>query len=490
MNEKYNTEVMPQEPEELELDLRDMLAVLLLKWKTVLACFLVLAVLCCGFALVKNSRTAEKDQVTDEEIEEARSKLAENKAIDAERLFFQYLAYQELQRDLTGYYREFVSTSKNLTEEDVVQMRRKYYVTSGIENLGNLMATFTLGEEEYNTLRAIAPDEELGARIYNRVNISSWDSSRITVSNMPGTDKAPIQYLFTLSVYGTSEAQCEDMMQIVDRAFLNQLDVLKPMDQGITVSFAGDDFNHNMLNYVTELRKQNIDKITSTDKELTDLATKVSKLDSDEQKYYNLMKKQYEESQIKAEEEISWKKWTAIGGVLGLFLGAVVVFWPYLFDGRVKTAHELESSLSSMVLSCVTVKGKKKLFGKWAASLTGADDVDPAVKADMIAADLSVLMEKNGKKALYLLRAEEDENAVALAQQVKVRLQEKNREADITVGNPLSAAEDLEQLGAAELGVVFVELKKTKRNLLRQWRQICSRYRLPLAGSVTVQQCW
>ena len=491
MNENTSAMALQQEPEELELDLRDMLAALLLKWKTVLAWFLILALLCCGFALVKNSRTGEKKPaVTDEDIEETRGKLAENKAVDAERLFFQYLAYQQLQRDTTDYYREFVSTSKTLTEDDVVQMRRKYYVTSGVENLGNLMGSFALNETEYDALRAISPDEELGTRVYSRVGISSWDNSRITVSNISGEDSVPVQYLFTLFVYGTSEAQCEEMMKVVDSAFLKQLDVLKPMDEGIEVSFAGDDFNHDMLGYVTDLRKQNIDKITSTDKELTDLATRVSRLDSDEQKYYNLLKQQYEESLIEAEEETSWKKMTAIGGILGLFLGMMVVLWPYLFDGKVKTAGELESSLRSMVLSRVCIKGKKNLFGKWAASLTGAEDIDPAIKADMIAADLSVMMEKNGKKALYLLNAEEDENAAALAEQVRVRLREKNPDATITVGNPLSAAAELEKLGAAELGVVFVELKKTKRNLLRQWRQLCSRYRLPLAGSVTVQQCW
>ncbi len=167
-----------------------------------------------------------------------------------------------------------------------------------------------------------------------------------------------------------------------------------------------------------------------------------------------------------------------------------MVFWPYLFDGKVKTADELEYFLRSMVLSRICVKGKRNLFGRWAGRLTGADDVDPGLKADMVAADLGVLMEKSGKKAVYLLCDSGDENASSLAEQVKARLQEKAPSASVTVGNPLSAAEDLERIGAAELGVVFAEVKKTKRSMLRQWMQICARYCLPVAGSVSVQKCW
>ena len=50
--------------------------------------------------------------------------------------------------------------------------------------------------------------------------------------------------------------------------------------------------------------------------------------------------------------------------------------------------------------------------------------------------------------------------------------------------------QELVKQGAAELGVVFAEIKKTKRNTLRRWMQICSRYRLPVAGMVAVQKCW
>ena len=95
-----------------------------------------------------------------------------------------------------------------------------------------------------------------------------------------------------------------------------------------------------------------------------------------------------------------------------------------------------------------------------------------------------------GKKALYLLRDEGDADAAAFAEQVKARLLDKVSGVDVSVGNPVSSVEELEKVGAAELGVVFAQVKRTKRECLRRWRQICSRYCLPLAGAVAVERCW
>jgi hypothetical protein len=60
----------------------------------------------------------------------------------------------------------------------------------------------------------------------------------------------------------------------------------------------------------------------------------------------------------------------------------------------------------------------------------------------------------------------------------------------VSVGNPLCSVEELEMAAQADMGVAFVEMKKSKRGMLREWRQICERYKLPLTGAVAVQKCW
>ena len=99
-------------------------------------------------------------------------------------------------------------------------------------------------------------------------------------------------------------------------------------------------------------------------------------------------------------------------------------------------------------------------------------------------------MEKNGKHSVMLLCSGDDADAASFAEQVKTRLLGKDGNLTISIGNPTCSVEKLEMAAQADMGVAFAEMKKSKRAMLREWRQICERYKLPLAGSVAVQRCW
>lgn len=472
-----------QEQDEVEIDLLDLLAALLLKWKAILALLLVGAILGCSIALLKGG--GEKKPITNEEIAEARALVASDKAETVDQLFFQYVSYKELQEDIRDYYSKFAGAK--LDEDNVIAMRARYFVSSGIDSLGSVLPDFALKEADYQALREIAPDEVWGSRIYDRVSIGNVSNSRITVSNLNEEGTQPVEYLFTVSLYGNSEEQCQEMMAIVDAALKREVETLKTIDPEIRITFAGADYDRNVVNYVQNLRKSNIDRMTTSEKELTDLTSKVSKLSSEEKKYYELLQKQYDEV-FEAEKKVSWKKWTVIGAFLGAVIAAGGVFLVYVMDGKVKAPCELEQT--GKVLNRVFVKGKKNLFGKWAGRLVHADETDPTVKADMVATDISILMEKNGKHSVMLLCSGDDADAAGFAEQVKARLLGKNGDLKISIGNPTCSVEELEMAAQADMGVAFAEMKKSKRAMLREWRQICARYKLPLAGSVAVQRCW
>ena len=160
MNENNITVVAKsaQKQDEIELDLRDLLANLLLKWKTILAVLLIGALLGFGVAQMKGGK--ETEPITEDTITTAREKLASDKATMVEQLFFQYVSYKELQEDIRAYYRTFAASDVNL--DNTIQMRKRIYVTSKLENLHRLMM---LTEEDYQAMRDIAPDEKAGATI-------------------------------------------------------------------------------------------------------------------------------------------------------------------------------------------------------------------------------------------------------------------------------------------------------------------------------------
>lgn len=477
-----------QTQDEVTLDLRDLLAVFFLKWKKILVFLLIGAILGCGGAVLKGG--GKKEPVTDEAIAAARARVATDKAVAVEQLFFQYVSYKELQEDMRAYYSTFAASDVNL--DNTVQMRSEFYIVSTIKDLDTVFIKMAVTEADYQAMREIAPDEKAGATIYDRIAFTTVynekpGSTPNSMIKIPGQEGEMNAYLINVELYGQSEEQCRKMMAVVDAAFRRETEELKALDPDIRLETLGEQFDYNVAEYVQSLRKKNIDRMTTSESELNNLNTKVGKLSSEEKNYYNLLMEQYDEA-FAVEERVSWKKWTVIGAFLGAVIAVCVIFCGYVLNGRVKAPCELEQS--GKLLNRVFVKGKKNLFGRWAARLIRADDTDPAVKADMVATDINILMEKNGKNSVMLLRGEEDADAAGFAEQVKARLLEKNGDLKVSIGNPICSVDELEMAAQSDMGVAFAEMKKSKRSMLREWRQICERYKLPLAGSVAVQRCW
>lgn len=494
--------VPAEEEDETELNLLDLLATCLLQWKKILALLLIGALLGCGWAYIKNANSKMEPVEIEQAVEDARGQLSEDKAVAVEQLFFQYVNYLNLQKEMRAYYSNLAAS--DVTVDNTVQMRTEYYIVSDIRNLDTVFIKMAVTEADYQAMRDIAPDEQAGATIYDRVLFTTAYNERVQAQSTyttssaystPGTVKSSDlengknAYLINVELYGNSEEQCRQMMAVIDAAFRREAQELKALDPEIRLEPLGEQFNSNVADYVQNLHKRNLDRMTVSESELNSLTTKVGKFSSEEKNYYDLLQQQYEGTYSSGTgKHVSWKKYTAIGAVIGFVIAGCWVFFPYLMNGKIQSESELESG--GKVLNRVFIRGKKNLFGRWAARLIHADETDPTVKADMVATDVGILMEKNGKSAVMLLCNKEDADAADFAEQVRARLLAKNGGLKVCIGNPMCSVDELEMAAQADMGVAFAEMKKSKRSMLREWRQICMRYKLPLAGSVAVRRCW
>ena len=279
------------EEEEQEIDVMDALAQVLLKWKTVLACLLVFAVLGCGFAFL---RKQEIPSVADR-IEGTRAALTADKANEAEAIFAAYCA---LQREMNAYYIRLGGMTPD--EDSIVLMYGKYLVNSSIVGVQTIYSRLAMSDEDYRKLSEISPDEEIGIHIFDRVVIEDRtaieavfsDNNNMTIIN-EGGNASPC--LIVVSLTGKSEEQCRKMMEVVHAAFAEETETLRMLDPDISITCVGEELSHNTRDYMEQLRKNNLDKINSYSQELTNLNNKVSKLDEDEKDYYNLLVSQYEQ---------------------------------------------------------------------------------------------------------------------------------------------------------------------------------------------------
>ncbi len=462
--------------EDVELDLLSLLAECFLKWKTFVILVLVGAII--GFGLVSLKGSEESKPITQEMVDAAREQLTDSKAAQVDSLISRYEGLMKLQEDLSSYYSAFASSE--------VVMRSEYYITSDIKDLDTIFARMAVTEDDYQAMRKIAPDEDAGATIYNRIKFSTaYEDSGVMSDPLQNSEEN--KYIVNVEVCGSSEEQCKSLMEVIDKAFLRQAEELKEVDDAITVESLGERVDYDTAGYVNSFRQKYIDRINSSDSQLNALDTKVKNLDGDQKAYYDL-KMQLAEGAYTQPAETSRSKWTVIGAAAGFILAACLVLLPWLLNGKVLSSCELEQG--GTLLNSVFIKGRKNLFGFAAAILTHADDIDPAVKADMVATDISILMEKNGRNKLMLLCSDADTEAAGFAGQVKDLLAQKNSGLTVVVGDPLRSSDELEMAADSEMGVLFAEIKKSDRSTVREWQQICRRYKLPVAGAVAVHRCW
>ena len=472
------------EQKDLDISITDLLAGMLLSWKTILFCMILFGATACGLVFL---RGPSNKAINDEDIARSRLTLASDQASDVDQLFLQYKAYQDFQRQLKDYYAQFVAN--NLDLGSMVRLFAQYQITSNMENLDRILSVFTLTETDYDALRKIEPDEEFGAPIYRRVGFSTVTNARVILSNFDNETATPFTYLLIVTVYGKTESQCQEMLQVITNAVERESNALRSLDPKLSCTFLGSEYNYNTVDYVMELQKSNIDGMTIAETEMNNLTTKISKLSADQKKYYNMLIDQAEQ-EYQPEEHISWKKWTVIGAFLGVLLAVGIYFVQYLFDGTVKTPGEAETLFHTHTLQRFSLVGKKNLFGKWAAGLRGSEIADPTIKTAMLAADLQLLMDKEDHKKLYLICGMNDIHAVSMAKEVASFVAERCNTIQITLGNPVASVEELELLAAAEDAVVFTELRHSRQKTLNRWQEICNRYHIPVVGSVAVETCW
>ena len=473
----------------LQIDLKDLLAHIILKWKFIVLCMIFVGLLGYGVALLRGSNTESLTATS------ARALITEDKAEDVDQLFNQYQYYTQYRRTLMNDY-TYLFSDQAAFHDNLAVLNARYFVDSDIVNLDHFFSTLTLDETDYEKLREIAPDEESFSPIYQRVQLSVDDLERASTrssssvnNNITFNEIGAGKYLFTVAIFGISEEQCEEMLSIVQAALAREIGLLSTADPDIRFSFLSKQFSHDVLAYLQSLQNLSNTRITQVDNQLNNIATKVTKFTSGQRDYYNLLVQQAEQ-ESQPGKHVSWKKWTVIGSLMGAFLAVGIFFLQYLFDGTIKISAESESIFQTQTLQNVFIPGKKNLFGKWVSRLTGADNVSVDEKIALLAADIQLLMKKAGYQRLFLLSDSHDINASQTAARVAEAVVARNPNLELLLGNPTVSIADLEKFSASENTIVFSELKHSRRTTLIKWSELCIRHQLHVIGVVPVAVCW
>ena len=365
-----------------------------------------------------------------------------------------------------------------------------------IEKDGKQCVCSILSEEDYAAMRSVSPAEEDFSSIYNRVRITASRSvytsekNSVVVNVIPDTGSFPVNYYFLITLYGSSEEECEALLNIVDSAMKQTAKSLQQIDSDLMLQLADKKISHNTKDYVNQQITHDREVLNGIESQILSLTNnRISKLSSTEKNYYDLLSQDPQDDEP-IQKQVSWKKWTIVGAILGLITGFAVVCCQYLFNGKLKTPTESEVLFCSQTLQRISLPGRKNLFGRWISRLSGADHISADIKVDLVSTDIQLMMEKAGHHRLYLLCDPTDQDAYRIMGLVKDKMLSRNSSLELIAGNPLSSVTDLEKFSSAEDTVIFSELKHSSRETQAKWSELCNRYKIPVIGNVAVEKCW
>ena len=488
---QYNSIPATQENHERSVILTDLLAAIILQWKKILICFLTFLILGLGISFLF-AKTTEPLSVR---LTNARDALDKERAADVENLRVRYLAYQDYQRSIQDDYAHYLSNASRASEYVII--RATYYIYSSLENLDVILPYFVLNDEDDELLRTVTSEDGDFTNVYQRVQIScgrgltgAHDGSTYVYILSENETPAPISYYVWVTLYGNSEEECDAILEIVDNALKRSVESFRSMDSEISLEPIQSEYTHNVLEFLNTKINNTRNILNDIENQMSSLSTRISRLSAEEKAYYDLLTEETTEDSEISQKHVSWKKWALLGAVFGLIAGVGLCILQYMFDGKLKTVDETETIFHTHTLQHLYLPGEKNLFGKLAMRLIEADACAPEVKTDLCAADIYLRLRKNDHKCLYLSCDAEDTNALYIAECLKKRIYERDKDIIVSIGNPSASVDELEAITQADEVAIITELKHSRISILTQWAEICRRFEQPVAGSIAVEVCW
>ena len=473
------------------VDFKDILTDAMLHWRGILISMLLFCFLGACFSFLRTKETVSISS----QIASAREALPENSAKRLEDLHTRMLAYQEYQQYLESDFASYVSNAANPGQ--YIILNKCYYLSTSIDDLEAIFPSVLLSDEDYKAMNKIIEGDDSLSTIYDRIiitsseNINSGSDSAIVNISPDENEYRASNYLFLVSLYGSSEEQCHELISVINAAMDRCLDSFKPLDPKISIIAVNESFSHNTRDFVQKQINKNMSVLNSIETQRTNLNNNlISKLNDQEKAYYELLvKSETDTPQEKVSgKPSSLKKYMFVALAFGLLFGIGLFLLTYIFDGKIKIAEEAEQIFQKKVLQSVYFQKNKSLAGRIVASINKKSSASSDKKTDLAVADLLLLMKRSGHTKLYLLYDETDSNAEQIALKMKERLSKKTSDVlHIDAGNPTSSISELERFTDAEEAVIVAELKKTKTNTLKGWNTLCERYSVPVIGIVTAE---
>lgn len=478
---------------EREINFWDMLWAICLKWRSILVCAIILSVLVGGFSYYKNTKAAaEVNTMADVDIDEIAQRL-DNEELETMEAYITY-------KDMYSKQIDFNEKSEfmKLNAESFYKGEVTYYIDNNYEvvypviNKTNpIVSIVNAYQTEFNKSEFIQKSSEIldaenKEAAYNADFIDFNNTYEMTNSIETDASKG----ILSVSVYVSDEQKCKKIIALIKEIVeANKNEIASAYGKHDLVLIQ-DTCVKSANNTILGTQKENIDKVQTYAKLMSDMEAKFS---NDERLYINA----YEQMNTKTEEKehvrvsVS-KKLLVVGFLGGAFLALIYFALAYIFGSKIRLEDDFEDIFGSKLLGNVPVneKEKKKWFGFIDCIFERIRHFNQRYferndAIDMIAANIRIVMQKAGSKSVIITGAVCGEDERRVVGELAQRLERDGIE--IVCESPvLYNAETLEKLVKVGYVVLVEKAEKSLYQEVAREIEICTQQEVNLIGCVVV----
>ena len=377
--------------DEMIISIPDLIAHLLLKWKTLLLGMIIGGILFTAYGVKKEldaqkaaqaaaeaelaaaipvagdmtssvdmdvDELAESIKSYEEQIADAKDALTPFSISYVERLASQYRSYIEYKKKMLEYYLGYMLDTKEL-EEHLIK-RIFYKVKSDTPGTDTFFTTqsILLTTEDYEKLLEVSPDEDALFDIYGRIKISAIKNETVQVLNMPDDEEGAISYMLNVAIISNDEGECNAMQAVLENALDRMQKKLTAADIQIEITPVTENFSEDVIDTIIGGQQGYVDNIVKLDNALVSFQNNyILKLTPEEKVYFDLIKEKQEAEGLLADgEELSTEEETdeeETGAEEGSDVETTPQNTSYL--SMIKPKNTLLGMLVGLFLSCLIV---------------------------------------------------------------------------------------------------------------------------------------
>lgn len=488
------------------ISLKELLEYVLLKWRLLIICVIVFAVMAGGYSYLKsyNDTLQARREEQNPDLSQYENGLKDSEIQEVKDSVEDYVSYRETYKK----YKEYMGNSiKMQLDANAVPTTKIIYQITGNSELKNIGDTFVeifpndnvfkqINEKTNWSVNASYINELISVTNSDMATISLGEQSASNILENNGQENEPI--LLSIRIISDSQKNCEMMANVVESELNTITAELQEQFGEFRIQKISESYSEETNKELLSDQQSCINEMNTVSNVIKNIETSLSEqqqtyflalLNSDNGNSATTTDSVYEE--VAGLNYIN-VKYVILGIIVGIFVFAFYTMCKFLFNRHLLSLNYIKNDLCSPLLEVFVEDNQKRKFGscldKWIRNffVQKNETFSKDDRLQMLCTNIKVFMRRKNIEEIYLTGSINTSEISQFLQELKGCLN-KTKITFVTGNSILYDADSLEVF-TEKKGVVFIEqIGKSLNDEIYKELQYCDEYEVENIGFIVLK---